>query len=298
MWSLLWLALATVCEACPLGEECGPCVQRELESQPQPRPSPGRPALRSPEAMDAELAGLSELPLAERVLAVSERFLNTPYLASPLGEGEGFDPDPRIRFDAVDCLTFVEETVALALGGGVGPALSLLDGLRYSGLPRYETRKHLMEAQWLPDNVRKGFLRDVTRRLGGAVVTRVEKILTPQTWTSRSATALRLPAEHQVVGSFPIELVPLKHALDVAHLAPSGTLMMVVREERPLLVTRVTHVGFIVHGRKTMLRHAARVTGKVVDEDLETFFARNAGYAKWPVVGVAFYLVTEPPQSL
>src|SRR5690242_633503 len=68
-----------------------------------------------PAARGQALTAAFAQPLTKRLLSNSERFLGVPYLASPLGEGEGFDADPTLRFDAVDCLTFVEETIALSL---------------------------------------------------------------------------------------------------------------------------------------------------------------------------------------
>src|SRR5690606_35806058 len=126
-----------------------------------------------------------ELPLSERVLRASERFLDAPYLPSPLGEGEGQDPDPLFRLDAVDCLTFVEASLALSLAERMEDVTPLLTALRYQGeAPSYAARNHLMEAQWLPHNLRKGFLEDVTARYGGPRVVRVEKVLTAKTWQS------------------------------------------------------------------------------------------------------------------
>jgi len=47
-----------------------------------------------------------------------------------LGEGEGKDTDPRIRFDAFDCLTFVETTMAQSLSADEDHVLPTLDAIR------------------------------------------------------------------------------------------------------------------------------------------------------------------------
>src|SRR5262249_12099715 len=87
----------------------------------------------------------------------------------------------------------------------------------------------------------------------------------------------------------------------MAHIkqVPSGTILLVVRDDRPTRVTRVTHLGFVVQkGKRTFLRHAARNRyARVVDEDLESFLLRNSKYALWPVAGVALYEVRAPPAS-
>src|SRR5262249_57950217 len=131
-----------------------------------------------------------------------ERCVGTPYRVSPLGEGSGRDADPRIRFDAVDCQTFVEETIALSLAGRAAEVESLLTELRYRREPTYEDRNHLMEAQWLPHNLEKGFVRDVTRRYGGEAAIQASKQLTTRTWTSRSTPQPALRVDRRPLGTF------------------------------------------------------------------------------------------------
>jgi hypothetical protein len=237
--------------------------------------------------------------LDQRLLHVSARFLGTRYLASPLGEGSGVDPDPTFRMDAVDCLTFVEETLALSLARQDEEVPSLLSRIRYASTPTYEDRNHLMEAQWLPNNQRKGFLVDVTRRYGGEDTVQVQKTLTARTWSSKSSQELGLPKERQAVGSFTVNMLPLERLLAHARQVPSGTIMVILREDRPLKATRITHLGFVVQkGKRTWLRHAAR-NGyyRVVDEDLETFLARNSRYTKWKVTGVSLFEAHRPAEE-
>ena len=240
----------------------------------------------------------ASLPLGERLMRVSERFLGTPYVHSPLGEGQGVDPDPTFRLDAVDCLTFVEQSLAMSLARSDAEVPGLLEQLRYASTPTYEDRNHLMEAQWLPNNQRKGFLVDVTRRLGGEDTVRVNKTLTALSWSSPSSRALGLSEEHQPKGVFPLDMIPLERVLAHARQVPTGTVLVVLREDLPYKVTRVTHVGFVVHkGKRVWLRHARRNldgTGRVVDEDLENFLARNTRY-EWKVSGVSFYEPQQPP---
>src|SRR5215211_1421494 len=98
---------------------------------------PGPP---SQAAAASWLFGLDDGALAGRVLDVSARFLGTPYVHSPLGEGAGVDPDAIIRFDAVDCLTFVEETLALSIARSPTQVVPILLHLRYGRGPLYEDR--------------------------------------------------------------------------------------------------------------------------------------------------------------
>ncbi|MFE8600765.1 N-acetylmuramoyl-L-alanine amidase-like domain-containing protein [Archangium violaceum] len=274
---------------------------------PAPSGAPARNTLKEPMVVWASLSpqerasfltGDAGLPLKERLLRVSERFLGTPYVHSPLGEGSGVDPDPTFRLDAVDCLTFVEQALAMSLASAEPEVAGVLERLRYASTPTYEDRNHLMEAQWLPNNRRKGFLADVTRRYGGEDTVRVRKTLTAVTWTSRSSQALALPKTHQPRGTYDLDMIPLEQVMAHARQVPSGTILVVLREDLPLKATRVTHLGFVVQkGKRTWLRHARRGVdgnGRVVDEDLETFLARNAKYDKWKVSGVSLYEPRRP----
>ncbi|RKG58127.1 DUF1460 domain-containing protein [Corallococcus sp. AB011P] len=254
----------------------------------------------TPEQRAALIADKAGSPLAERLLGMSEKFLNTPYVLSPLGEGQGVDPDPTFRLDAVDCLTFVEETLALGLAKGEPEVPALLERIRYASTPTYEDRNHLMEAQWLPNNIKKGLLVDVTRKYAKADTVSVTKTLTAHTWQSKSSMALQLPRERQPVGTFTLDMIPLDKVLEHARGVDSGTILVVMREDLPLKATRITHLGFVVQKKKrTYLRHASRGGyNRVVDEDLETFLARNARYDKWRVTGVSLFEARRPPATL
>jgi hypothetical protein len=241
----------------------------------------------------AAVASLEPRPLGERLLVASERFKGTPYVFSPLGEGQGKDPDPLIRYDAVDCLTFVETTMALALAPRPEEVEPTLTRIRYRANPVYEERNHLMEADWIPNNIAKGFIADVTRTYGKSDAVTVSKTYTDETWSSKSATDLGLPKDHQAKGTFSLSMIPIKKFVARAAGAPAGTLVVVVRKDQPDLVTRVSHVGMLVHEKgRAFLRHAALGEKEVIDEPLEHFVERHAAFQKWPVEGFALYAVT------
>ena len=243
---------------------------------------------------DAELA-LKQQPLPLRLAAASERFLGTPYLLSPLGEGEGHDPDPLVRFDAVDCVTMVEEAMALSLAPDDSQLVPVLSRIRYAGEPAWSGRNHIMEAQWLPQNLAKGLVRDVTRRYGGEQTRRVVKTLSAKSWRQKSARGLALEPASQPLGAFALDIIPARQALAALASAPSGLIVVVVRADKPSLVTRVSHVGVLVQGPKgPVLRHASRTFKKVIDEPLAHYLARNLDFAAWTIEGLALFEPLEP----
>lgn len=243
---------------------------------------------------DAMLSVRALPTLRERLLAATERFVGTPYVLSPLGEGEGRDPDPLVRWDAVDCVTMVEESIALSTGE---PAtlVERLSALRYDGAPSWDRRLHVMESQWLPENVKRGWLKDVTAQFGGPKTRRVKKTITAATWKEKSGAALGLPVERQTVGTWELDVVPADVAAAALKDAPAGLLVVVVRADRPWLVTRVSHVGVLVQSSKgPMLRHASRSFKRVVDEPLARYLGRNLDFGQWTIEGLALFEPTLP----
>ncbi len=259
-----------------------------LASPPSPMPTEDA-------RVQALLESVRGQPLPARLLALSERFLGTPYAHSPLGEGEGQDPDPRFRLDRVDCLTFVETVMALALSGSEEDVVHVLDSIRYRSRPEYAGRNHLMEAEWLPSNAAKGLVRDVTAELAGDAAVAGAKVIGPEAWGSTTGRALALPPEARPTGRFQLGVVPVSEVLSRAARWPSGTLLLLVREDAPWRVTRVSHLGFVVQrGGKTFLRHATRGwKDGVVDEELPHLLARHAHYA-WKIAGVSLWEVRDP----
>jgi hypothetical protein len=264
-------------------------------------PSSSRWMAEGERGLDAALAGWASRPLPERLRKVSDGFLGTPYGFSPLGEGPGHapDPDPLFRLDLADCLTFAEEVMALALSRDVASAQPLLERIRYRwdrpAGPDHAFRNHITEADWVVSNARQGFVRDITARVGGADAVDAPYELTAAHWDSEVGRRLQLVPERQARGSFPLKVVPLERAVKRLGAAPPGTLLLVVREPRDTLPTRVSHVAWLFRdGRKTFVRHASQVKGRVVDEPLAQFVAAARKHAKWRVKGYALFEVLAP----
>ena len=201
---------------------------------------------------------LESKPLPQRFVDATARFLGTPYVLSPLGEGSGRDPDPKIRYDAVDCVTFVETAMALSLAPRPDTVEPVLQTIRYREKQVYEDRNHLMEAQWIPYNLKKGFIADVTRRYGGADAVAVSKTFSDETWSSPQGKGLFIPKDYRVQGQYSWEVIPLGKFSAKAKAIPSGTILLVVREDKPDVITRISHLGLLVQDNgRTMVRHAS-----------------------------------------
>lgn len=247
----------------------------------------------SPAEIDAFLAEAAKVDGVQRLAKISRMFLQVPYADSPLGEGKGNPPDedPLIRFDAADCTTFLETSMAMARSSSLKEAREVLRKIRYTGgQVDYRRRKHFMMAQWIPQNQEAGFIQDITETVGGDSVSIASKRLDAEVWKHRRTKGSwpQLDPADIPEGVFKLPIIPINRAREMVDKIPAGTILNVVRVDYRSMPVRVTHQGLVVVRRgKRYLRHAARAGyQRVVDELLETFLLRNSKYQKWPVAGI------------
>jgi hypothetical protein len=125
--------------------------------------------------------GYSGLSIGDLVARIGETFVGTPYAPYTL-EAPG-EESLVIELEELDCVTFVENVLALArlvqtvpeellvasAGGRQRPLFSwLLEDIRYRGgvLEEYPSRLHYF-SEWIKDNTAMGLVRDVSQELGG-----------------------------------------------------------------------------------------------------------------------------------
>lgn len=247
----------------------------------------------SPGEIDAFLAEAAKTDGLGRLMKISRMFLQVPYADSPLGEGKGNPPDedPLIRFDAADCTTFLETSMAMSRSTSLKEVLEVLRQIRYvDGQVDYRRRKHFMMAQWIPQNQKAGFIKDITGEVGGDSVSIAYKRLNAEVWEHRRKQSSwpELDPADVPDGVFKLPIIPINRAGELVDKIPAGSILNVVRVDYRSMPVRVTHQGLVVvRGGKRYLRHAARAGyQRVVDELLETFLLRNSKYQKWPVAGI------------
>ncbi|MBW1876826.1 MAG: DUF1460 domain-containing protein [Deltaproteobacteria bacterium] len=231
------------------------------------------------------------LPLAERMKAVSEPLLGQPYMADPLGEGSGMDADPLARYDAFDCLTLVEEVLALSLAGDPVHATPIRLGLRYAGDEHaYATRRHFMELQWLPAALENQWLRETTAEYG--VVASYHREVTPALWANWGRRSLFALTDEQLpTGEMRLDYLPLEAAIEAVDRIRPGSIVMTVREDRPWVPIWITHLGFTVPAETPTLRHASRMKSAQVSRDhsLSWYLEHLRTYKNWKAAGIAIF---------
>ncbi len=260
--------------------------------EPAPEAAAG-PTLHRSGSLPPDLARAAldarSLPLAQRMRAVSEPLLGLPYLADSHGEGRGVDPDPPARYDTFDCLTFVEEVLALSLSGDPTHAAQVRSALRWDGEPSYATRRHFMELQWIPDNLAAGWLVDTTDDYGRPVQ-RFEREVTAGTWRAWGRRSLFAHSDEQLpVGTMALDVLSLEDAMAVVDQLRPGTIVLTVRQDRPWIPIWITHLGFVLaNAEQPTVRHATRMSSRVVrDHPLEWYVEHVGTYSNWPTAGIA-----------
>jgi len=117
----------------------------------------------------AKQRGLDTLPTGALMVALGRTFVGTPYVPQTL-EAEG-DERLIINLRALDCVTFVENMLALARtirAGGAFPEFTReLERIRYrtGSVAGYPSRLHYF-SEWIDANQAKGIVTNVTRELG------------------------------------------------------------------------------------------------------------------------------------
>ena len=237
-----------------------------------------------------------QLALPHRMKAVSEPMLDAPYMTDPLGEGQGIDADPPARYDVFDCLTFVEEVLALSLAGDPVHATWIRQSLRYGeSPPTYANRHHFMELQWIPQNLAARWLRDTTDEYGQTIVYSREVTLAHwRNWGRR--TRFAHTDEQLPVGEMTLKVLPLDQAREIADQIRPGSLIFTVREDRPWIPMWITHVGLTIPADEPTIRHASHMKSslRVRDHSLKWYLDHLATYVNWRTAGITIMEPIEP----
>jgi len=222
---------------------------------------------------------LNTKPSPVKLQNISNFFLNSPYIFSPLGEGKGIDTDTRFRIDKFDCTTFVETMLALTMSINIAQAKQNLDIIRYSGKVDFKYRRHLPALMWKPQLISFGLLEDITKNI------------------KDFTTIIKKPNKKQLTNdmkflsnfleTYSIDYIPLDKIEQNIPNIPNGSIVNVVRTNNNKKLMTITHQMLLFKKEgKIFFRHASsNPYKKVVDEDLKSFIKRVSKF-KWKVVGI------------
>ena len=229
----------------------------------------------------------SEAALGARMRLLSDPLVGANYVLNPTGEGQAPDLDPIARYDAFDCLTFVEEVYALASGQSADEIDLYRQLLRYgNGSIDFENRNHFMASQWIPSAVKYGFFTDVTADYGPTQLHIKDYDLVK--WAEFKYKRSYIPLKAYPSGQHYLQTLSIEGAIQNIDTVPEGTLIVVVRQNKPDHPVWVSHLGILIYkDDKPFIRHATKMGDRLVRDDrLPWYFTHLRWFDNWPVVGV------------
>jgi Protein of unknown function (DUF1460) len=203
------------------------------------------------------------------VIEIGQSFLGTPYRIGTL-ETRGAE-HLVVNLREFDCITFVETVVALAWlvrsrEKSFEGFRRLLRKIRYrqGRLEGYSSRLHYF-SDWIHDNQKKGFVRDVTAEIGGRSLRKTINFMTtnPDLYPplKSAATLRRMKSVERTISKrsrFFIAKKALKRLEDRIH---DGDLIAITTNTECL---DVQHAGLAIRVRNRIhLLHASSKEGKV-----------------------------------
>ena len=191
---------------------------------------------------------------------LGEQYLNSKYLKDPLGEEKAPDQDPLIRFDAFDCATFVETSLA-------NGDFEKLCKIRYkNGKIDFVSRNHFVETDWLKNNN----FENVSGLYGNVATRKV--VIDKMSWFKKVHN-IDTDFQKQTVD---IEYIPYKNLSKIDIQSPLVVLFIHDGNgTRNKIGTdlAVVHMGFLLPGN--VLRHASWQYGRVMDVDFEEYINKR-----------------------
>ena len=239
----------------------------------------------TPADVDACLARLDTCHYASRVASLARAAIGTPYAGDPLGEGPGapVDAGPLMDLSKVDCVTFVEQVLALAAATSYKDAFDTLQKIRYrDGKIAFENRNHFMEADWVVNNA---FCKDATGSLGVPTEKATRTIGRRHFYTLKKLEAFAATANDR---EMTLEYVPVASAAAAEPKFPSPALILLIGKADWLFTL---HCGLFIRDDSGagLFYHASSKQEKVAAVPFPDIFKDTTRY-----IGFTAYQITSP----
>lgn len=248
----------------------------------------------TPAEIDARLQALyrQEPDFGKRVAHLAQESLGTPYVGDPLGEGpdSDFDKDPLMDLAHVDCVTFIEQTLALAASPSYQSAFDLLQQIRYQHPPiAFQHRNHFMYNDWIKNNT---FCKNVTSKLG-VPTEKVTRTISRRGFFEKKALpelGKDIPDEQST-----LQYVPIAHVVKSEAKLPSPALILCVGKIDWLFIL---HCGFYIRdadGKGLVYQASSKKDQmKVITTPLPEFLQATGDPAKSRYLGYVAFRIADP----
>lgn len=213
------------------------------------------------------------VPTAKRIVSIAEKLVGTPYAAGTI---EGTPEQLTVDMDEMDCTTFVENVLAMAMTlderrTSWHDFIYNLERLRYRNgrVDGYGSRLHYI-SDWAIDNNHRGIIQEVTDRLGPGVGYQV-KTLDFISSNRDKYPALEDDSEFEKLKNAEIgyrsHRYPYIKTMNIKNAELRDGDIVAITTKTPGL--DVQHMGVVkLHDGVAHLVHASSKAGKVVVDDL------------------------------
>ncbi|MCX7988034.1 MAG: DUF1460 domain-containing protein [Thermodesulfovibrio sp.] len=207
---------------------------------------------------------ISKLKGEEKIVKISELFLDMPYKKGSISEIAERQESLTIDFEGVDCMTFLEYVEALRLSYDYESFIYNLKYIRYfNGVVKFENRRHFF-SDW--DNIPT--LKNITSKIGESYYRTTFKELNKRDNQRKWIEGLPIRLKK-------IEYIPQKYIISIIDKFDSICYCGFYTVKEGL---DVTHVGIIIKQKNSfILRHASSIKGKVIDEPFMNYVMNKKG---------------------
>lgn len=273
------------------------------------------------------------ISLEQKIEKISHNFMGKPYALGALGEGQNgyIDQSPLYRTDGFDCETYVSTVLGLSLADNLTDFKEKINHIRYiNNHPSFISRNHFISLDWLPNNIKKGYVVDITNKIHDKNHHPFYKIakatINKQSWLLHQTNSTlkikqtkekqqRLKQLHKQAINYPpktatIRYLPLnklftKNKQPIAYIfnqLPNGSIIQIVRPNWQLknkigTNLNVSHLGFAIRKDDILyFREASSIALKVIDIPLTDYLK---GYIDSPTVkGINVLKVKMPAKKI
>ena len=213
----------------------------------------------------------AETSLQSRMVAVARSFLGTPYVSGTLNQN-GDEEQVTVNLRELDCWTFMENSLAIALASGAArPAFDSLgqyvQQLRYWGgqVDGYASRIHYFSG-WMLQAEKLGYLHNLTQEFGGVPYPKKIGYMTarpnkyPQLRQKEACQKLRQVEER--LSQHQWYFIPQNRVARMEHLLLDGDIIALTSWKKDL---DIAHQGFAIRKNGSVyLLHASSLHKRVV----------------------------------
>ncbi|MGP8330434.1 MAG: N-acetylmuramoyl-L-alanine amidase-like domain-containing protein [Methanosarcinaceae archaeon] len=242
------------------------------------------------EAIDLDIRAVAEKGMnnREKMVYYSGRFMNAPYKLQCQGDGEyaKYEKWPLLNFKTLNCMTYCETVLGLALSDYYEEMFNILQHIRYrQGIIGMASRNHYTMADWLPAN--SWCLDDVSRLVAGDDTAELTRTISHQTFFRNKKIhdiPVYLPDRTVTIDYVPFEKLP-EHETELK----SGDIVALIMD-RPAIFS--AHMLMIIKkDGQTYFRHASMSAGKILDNLFTDYIAEKSKKPRY--LGMSFMRVKE-----